>query len=35
MKEPDELSRFVERLSFPDVAQEFEERALGYGDEYV
>ena len=31
----DELPRFLKRLSLSDVAEEFEERALGYGDEYV
>jgi hypothetical protein len=35
MEEFDELPRFLEGLSFSDVAQEFEERALGHGDEYV
>ncbi|HEX5458550.1 MAG TPA: hypothetical protein VFX20_01130 [Steroidobacteraceae bacterium] len=30
MKELDELPRFLERLSLPNVAQEFEESALGY-----
>ena len=35
MKELDELPRFLERLSFSDIAQEFEEPALRYGDEYV
>ena len=35
MKELDELPRFLERLSFPDITQEFEEGTLGHGDKYV
>jgi len=35
MEEFHELPRFLEGLGFSDIAQEFEERALGYRDEYV
>ena len=30
----DELPRFLKRLCFSDIAEQFEQRTLGYGYEY-